>query len=436
MIGAVIAFALPRALLAWARGSGRRAAPALALVVFTIAQVGHLIWLALGSVAAVLLLATRRLWLAHWLRLTPFLRKWRIRRWAAAGWAPTVNAVGLGPFRDAPPAPLRILSVADGIQAHWALPFGVTVSDVETERAALAAFFDAPRLDIARVRPTVVGLTWRWDEPLAESRRLDEPTPGTVCLADGFLIGRDESGENVRWSPLSPSSHALVAGGTRSGKSVALQTLLTQAASMPDLQVCGVDPTGILLAPFESAPDSENLACGTSPEALLRAVDVLAHLVDVVLVERLQHLRETKQDAIREPTSEHPLLLFVLEEYPARLAACSADDTAATRKPQDRLRVRVELYVQRLLAEGLKAAIVVVLAAQRADADVLGGYRRDQMSTRIAFRLESADGWRMVFPATPDLAGAAADLAPGEGYILTPGAPITRFRSDYLDCPA
>lgn len=86
--------------------------------------------------------------------------------------------------------------------------------------------------------------------------------------------------------------------------------------------------------------------------------------------------------------------------------------------------------MQRLLAEGLKAAIVVVLAAQRADADVLGGYRRDQMSTRIAFRLESADGWRMVFPATPDLAGAAADLAPGEGYILTPGAPITRFRSD------
>jgi S-DNA-T family DNA segregation ATPase FtsK/SpoIIIE len=383
MIGAVIAFALPGALLAWSSASGRRAAPALALVAFTIAQLSHLIWLVLGSLAAVLLLATRRLWLGQWLRLTPFLRGWRVRRWSAAGWAPTVNAVGLGSLRNVPLAPLRILAVAEVIQAHWTLPLGVTVSDVEKERAALAAFFDAPRLDIVRVRPTVVGLTWRWDEPLAESRRLDEPTPGTVCLADGFLIGRDESGEDVRWSPLSPPSHALVAGGTRSGKSVALQTLLAQAASMPDLQVCGIDPTGILLAPFESAPDGEQLACGTAPEALQRAVDVLAHLVDVVLVERLQHLRATKADALREPSTEHPVLLVVLEEYPALLAACSADDTAAARKPQDRLRVRVELYVQRLLAEGLKAAIVVVLAAQRADADVLGGYRRDQMSTRI-----------------------------------------------------
>lgn len=165
MIGAVIAFALPGALLAWSRASGRRAAPALALVAFTIAQLSHLIWLVLGSLAAVLLLATRRLWLGQWLRLTPFLRGWRVRRWSAAGWAPTVNAVGLGSLRNVPLAPLRILAVAEVIQAHWTLPLGVTVSDVEKERAALAAFFDAPRLDIVRVRPTVVGRgvgTSRW----------------------------------------------------------------------------------------------------------------------------------------------------------------------------------------------------------------------------------------------------------------------------------
>lgn len=124
-----------------------------------------------------------------------------------------------------------------------------------------------------------------------------------------------------------------------------------------------------------------------------------------------------------------PLLLVVLEEYPAFLAACAADDTATGRKPAERLRTRAELCVQRLLAEGLKAAIVLVVAAQRADADVLGGYRRDQMSTRVVFRLESAEGWRMVLPYVE---GRPVDLAPGEGYFATPGHPPTRFRADHL----
>lgn len=193
----------------------------------------------------------------------------------------------------------------------------------------------------------------------------------------------------------------------------------------------GVDPTGLLLDPFTDGPDADLIALGTEPESLQHAVELLGHLVDVTLAERLAHLRAHRLDAIRETEPALPAVLVVLEECPAFLAACAADDTATGRKPNERLRTRAELYVQRLLAEGLKAAIVVVIRAQRADADVLGGYRRDQISTRVAFRLESADGWRMVLPAVPEL-DRVDDLAPGEGFFSTPGRAVERFRGDHL----
>ncbi|WP_289232095.1 FtsK/SpoIIIE domain-containing protein [Barrientosiimonas endolithica] len=399
-------------------------------------QLQALPWLALGIGIAGLAAGTRRLWVTRWLSSTPFMRPLRVRRWAKHGWVSAVTSVGLGSLVK-PTAPLRVTGVTDdGIYALWTLPLGVTATDVLREGESLAAFFDAPRLDITPVRPTLIALTWRWDEPLAASRELDPPTPGTVCLADGLTIGRDESGSDVVWSPLAPASHALLVGGTRSGKSIALQVALAQAAAMPDVVVVGIDPTGLLLAPFSNGPQGARLALGTASNSLADALELLRQLVDVDLADRLERLRESRADAIRETSAAHPLVLVVLEEYPAFLAACAADDTGSGRKPQERLRTRAEMYVQRLLAEGLKAGIVVILAAQRADADVLGGYRRDQMSTRLAFRLESADGWRMVFPASPEVAEVGATLAPGEGYFASPGRAIARVRGDFIDYAA
>ncbi|MCE1179630.1 MAG: hypothetical protein LWW86_11485 [Micrococcales bacterium] len=430
---AVIAFLAPGVVLAWARTCGRRLLPALTMVALAALTFPALPWLLVGGAVALLVAGTRSFWFDAWCKATPRLRPVRVRRWARVGWSQEVGAVGLASLRS-PTSPLKITSVSDAIHAVWTLPLGVTLADVERERLPLAAFFDAPRLDITPVRPSLVALTWRWDHPLAEARTAKAPTAGSVALVDGLALGRSESQADVCWHPLTPATHALVVGGTRSGKSVALQVWLTQAASMPDVLICGVDPTGLLLAPFSEGPEEDLIALGTEPESLAHAVELLAHLVDVTLGERLARLRAHRLDAIRETDDGMPAVLVVLEEYPAFLAACAADDTATGRKPNERLRTRAELYVQRLLAEGLKAAIVVVIAAQRADADVLGGYRRDQISTRVAFRLESADGWRMVLPSVPDL-GVDDDLVPGEGYFSTPGKAVERFRADYIDYP-
>jgi hypothetical protein len=218
MLSALIALAVPGALAGWSRVSGRRLVPAVVLLVVAVAMIGQLPWLVLGCTVAAGTLATRRLWIDRWVRATPFLRGWRVRRWAKVGWDAAASAVGLGAV-SAPVAPLTITSVGDRIHALWTLPLGCTFTHVDRERTALAAFFDAPRLDVKPIRPSVVSLVWRWDEPLAASRVADPPTPGTVCLADGLLVGRDEAGADVRWQPLAPASSALVVGGTRSGKS-------------------------------------------------------------------------------------------------------------------------------------------------------------------------------------------------------------------------
>ncbi len=73
------------------------------------------------------------------------------------GWNTAVSAIGLGAVRT-PVAPLTITRVGDKIHALWQLPLVVILAHVDRERASLAAFFNAPRLDVKPVGSSVVSL--------------------------------------------------------------------------------------------------------------------------------------------------------------------------------------------------------------------------------------------------------------------------------------
>jgi len=209
--------------------------------------------------------------------------------------------------------------------------------------------------------------------------------------------------------------------------------LLNQFEMMPDVGVVGIDPTGILLAPFVRRFPDVPIVLGATETDLIEGVKLLDDLVSFCMENRLEALRRARMDALREVSPKTPLLLVVLEEWPGFLAACAASDAANGRKPGERLKARADMLVQRLLAEGLKVGMVVMIVAQRADADVLGGYRRAQISTRVAFRQEDAEGFRMLWPSAAELGISGAGLRPGEGYASTPEGEVRRFRGDYLD---
>ena len=90
--------------------------------------------------------------------------------------------------------------------------------------------------------------------------------------------------------------------------------------------------------------------------------------------------------------------------------------------------------VARLLSEGRKAGVRVVILMQRADANIIGGYERGQASHRISFRVDTAGRRSDAAPASRRGCDrrTLATAAPGIGLLSAPGRPLTRFRAPML----
>ncbi|MFP7706554.1 FtsK/SpoIIIE domain-containing protein [Trueperella sp. LYQ141] len=232
--------------------------------------------------------------------------------------------------------------------------------------------------------------------------------------------------------PLASPHHLLISGRTRSGKSVLLYSVLAQLAARDEVLVGGVDPSGIVFNALGSFPGEEFRALTLRDPH--RCLAVLAGLVEV-MDQRIQALLRDKLDKFTTFSREFPLLLVVLEEYPGLLAALEGIDRASGVKPAERIEPQVRALVQRLALEGAKVGVRLVVVTQRADATILTGVLRSQLSVKFAFA-QDADGFRMLFPELPeDLKARSVRLCPGEALVELPGAPVGLFKADFIDYP-
>lgn len=249
-----------------------------------------------------------------------------------------------------------------------------------------------------------------------------DPLSDTFSLPHGpvtgpVLIGRDESGAEITSDP-AELGHVAVQGATGSGKSGFLYSLLAQLAERAragyPLAVGGVDPSGLLLRPFRGS-----LLGLSDPAEVERYLSAAVDDMDA----RTAAMPEDRDVLV--PDEEHPLRFLILEEYPGLLRWLDAIDVKAGK--------RCRAYVARLLAEGRKAGIRVVLVAQRAEAGVIGSTERGQCSTRLSFRVDNTDAARLLHPdATPELAAAHAAERPGIALLSAPGRPVCRIRAPWI----
>jgi S-DNA-T family DNA segregation ATPase FtsK/SpoIIIE len=288
---------------------------------------------------------------------------------------------------------------------------GQTVAELRTLARRLAPHLGARML---RVEPLGVGdharLTLLTDDPLADPVPL-QPGPGV-------LLGRDEDGCCLRVEP-AELPHLIAQGATRSGKSRWLYGLLAQLAGRADVEVAGVDPSGLTLRPFAGTRHAHRQARGLAD--LARVEDVFAELVaemDRRLSAMPAHLDVLPLDHGTQ------LLAVVLEEYPALLRAVDAAD------PKQGKRVRA--LVARLLAESHKVGLRVVVVAQRAEATIVGGAERAQCEGRLSFRTDTAESLRLLHPDADDLAVEHATAAPGVALVSWPGRPTFRLRAPHV----
>lgn len=294
---------------------------------------------------------------------------------------------------------------------------GMLASDVQRNGPAIAPFLQGQALRVVDRGHGWLTVTVLAVDPLAVPGALSGPVPSALTA---LCLGVDEGGQPVSVD-LGASAHLIAQGATGSGKSVGCYGLLGQLAEAPDVQVAGSDISRLLLAPWADRRESGPIALGTADP--LAHVDVIESLV-ADMDKRIAGMPPGR-DSVRLGR-DVPVVLAVLEEYPGLLRWVDALDT--------KIGKRIRAGVARLMAEGRKAGVRVLLITQRADASIVGAYERGQASHRLSFRVDTADGLKMLHPGIePDVAAEHATAPPGVALLSAPGAPLTRLRAPLCD---
>jgi len=250
-----------------------------------------------------------------------------------------------------------------------------------------------------------------------------------------FAMGKDISGVPVM-ADLGKMPHALVAGTTGSGKSVAINTMilsLLYKASPEEVRMIMIDPKMLELSVYEGIPhlltpvvtdmkDAQN--------ALRWAVAEMERrykLMSKVGVRNLAGFNQLIEDAekkgepIRDPLFQLTEPLEEGEAFPVLTKLPSIviviDELA------DMMMIvgkKVEELIARLAQKARAAGVHLVLATQRPSVDVLTGLIKANVPTRISFQVSSRIDSRTIL----DQGGAEALLGNGDMLFLPSGTSI------------
>jgi DNA segregation ATPase FtsK/SpoIIIE-like protein len=217
---------------------------------------------------------------------------------------------------------------------------------------------------------------------------------------------------NPLWVDLAKLPHLLVAGATGSGKSVAINAMLSSLICCrgPDrLKLLLVDPKMVELAIYKGFPHLI-----IPPVTDMRRASLALQKVIAEMEQRYEVLAKASTRNIVEYNRKHqlaklPYWLVVIDEY-ADLMLIAGDET--------------EDAVQRIVQKARAAGIHMILATQRPSVDVVTGVIKANLPSRIAFRLMSSHDFRTVMEAAgPDLLGH------GDGICVLQGGQHLRFQS-------
>lgn len=398
-------------------------------------------------------------------RLSGPWRRWRWRRWARGNWLAIARACGLSVESSARRRTFewsqgRGVASTSKVVRTWhdprlmdAITNGGTLTlrvrarlgqSVEEVAAAAPKLRDAAGAHSVRCvqhTPSVLDIALVMVDPLAGTRLAATPVAAPAAVpavrppgagrGGVVVLGRGEDGTDVVVDPAAPW-HLAIQGATGSGKSALCYTLLGAMAARPDVLVCGVDPSGILLSPWLTGRGGAWIATGTAD--LSAAVDALAGVV-AEMDARIAALVAAGLDKIETFDAACPLLMVVLEEYPGTLAAAKAQDDAEGRQGRDRIAPRIERLHGRLTKEGRKAGIWLAILAQRMSAKAVDTDDRSNVGLRITLRVDNGDAVGMLHdgPAARGYVEAARQFPPGMGLVEGPGRPLQRWRADLTD---
>ena len=149
----------------------------------------------------------------------------------------------------------------------------------------------------------------------------------------------------------------------------------------------------------------------TSCSVMIRLLALLDRMCQV-MDERAHLLTDVGIAAHETFDVDFPVRVCVLEEYAGLLRQAAAYDDGL--KPAERTAPKIRQRVGRLVSEGAKSGMRVVLITQRMDASTVDGDSRGQFGTRITMGVDNADAVRMLHPlAGPEIVEAVTKFPAG-----------------------
>ncbi|WP_292993240.1 DNA translocase FtsK [Nitrosomonas sp.] len=260
----------------------------------------------------------------------------------------------------------------------------------------------------------------RLQEILSSQVYADSASPLTIAL------GKDISGRPVV-SDLAKMPHALVAGTTGSGKSVAINAVILSLVykTTPDqTRLILIDPKMLELSVYEGIPHLLTPVVTDMREAAsalrwcVNEMERRYKLMSALGVRNLGGYNQKIRDAAKneEPVIDPfapPEAPEYLEELP--LIVVVIDELADLMMVAGK---KVEHLIARLAQKARASGIHLLLATQRPSVDVITGLIKANIPTRIAFQVSSKIDSRTIL----DQMGAEALLGQGDMLYLPPGS--------------
>lgn len=251
-------------------------------------------------------------------------------------------------------------------------------------------------IEVPNIKPAIVRV----------SSLVQSPEWGRSKNPLSFVIGKDINGEPII-ADLADMPHILIAGQTKSGKSVMINTLITSLLyrnSPSDLKLIMVDPKVVELAPYNDIPHLLTPVI-SDPEkcisALKWAVAEMERRYRALADEGKRNIEEYNNLKKEEGM---PYIVIVIDEL-ADLMMMAARD--------------VEALIVRIAQKARAVGLHLVLATQRPSVDVITGLIKANVPARIAFAVASQIDSRTII----DQMGAEKLLGKGDMLFSTTDMP-------------
>lgn len=239
-----------------------------------------------------------------------------------------------------------------------------------------------------------------------EVPKAERTFPTEQAIPEGFnlAIGVDIYNKTYRFD-ITKAPHLLVAGSTGSGKSVFLNSIIQQLATLSNIHLHLFDPKIVELCQFRSIAKEYY----SDAESIYLALEELVAEMN----RRYQKLSNAGARSLDEQPELFPRKFVVIDEY---------GDLALGSKPSGRLKKDeinisggISDFVLTLAQKARAAGIHLIIATQRPSTDIITGTIKANFPTKVAFRTAKAVDSQVLL----DAAGAEKLLGKGDMLFVS-----------------